>query len=186
MSSLVARAFGLTVVLAMALAACAATPAGPTDLAASPTPTDPFLRPHGDDATGPVEELGSGTAFDTDWRLGIYPTADGWCTQLSVVGLLGARCGDLEPEPDAVFRSVATQTSEATGATVVDGIVSEQTATVWLVAANQQRVPAVLVSLGDQGVEGQAFVGLMPPGLEATHLQAVALNGAILETIELP
>jgi hypothetical protein len=172
--------------LVMALAACGSTAPGPTELGASPTPADAFLRPQGpEEATGPVEELRSGTAFDTDWRLGIYPTADGWCIQLSVVGLVSARCGDPEPDADAVFRSVATQTSEATGATVVDGIVSEQVATVWLVAANQQRVPAMLASLEGQGIEGQAFVGLMPPGLEVTHLQAVALNGAILETVDL-
>jgi hypothetical protein len=178
------RALGPAIVLAMA--ACAATPAGPTDPAASPTPTDPFLRPHGDEATGPVQEIGSGTAFDTDWRLGIYPIRGGWCTQLSVVGLVSARCGDLEPDADdAVFRSTATQTSEATGATVIDGIVSERVATVWLVAANQQRVPAVLLSLDDWEIDGQAFVGIMPPGLEVTHLQAVALNGAILETRDL-
>jgi hypothetical protein len=176
----------IPLVLVMALAACAPTAPGPTEPGASPTPADAFLRPQGpEEATGPVEELRSGVAFDTDWRFGIYPTADGWCTQLSVVGLVSARCGDLEPEAETIFRGVATQTSEATGATVIDGIVSKQVATVWLVAASQQRLPAVLIPLNEQGMDAQAFIGLMPPGVEVTHLQAVALNGAILETVDL-
>ncbi len=160
--------------------ACSNVPPEPT---ASP---DAFLQPQGADATGPIDELGAGSGSGGSWRFGIYPTGDGWCLQLAVDDVVSARCDDLVPEDGKAFGSVGVRTSEATGVTSVDGIVTEEVATVWLIGENQGRLPALLIPLTDWEVAGQAFLGSAPAGMRLTHVMAVAWNGAVLETYELP
>ena len=43
-----------------------------------------------------------------------------------------------------------------------------------------------MMPLDEAGLSGSAFVGLVPDGRTITHLLAVAENGEILETYELP
>lgn len=161
---------------AVGLAACVGAP--------SPSPADRFLEPIGENATGPVTELGAGTGADVAWRVGTYPTPGGPCLQLAVGDDLSARCDDLLPIGDAAIGSVGSRTAGAGGATVVDGLVSGEVATLWLVAGSVARLPAVLVPLGEDE-DPRAFVGIMPAEVELTHLQAVAANGEVLETREL-
>jgi hypothetical protein len=165
----------------VALAAC--TQALPV---VTPSPTDAFLVPQGQEATGPIAPLSEGDAFESTWRYGIYPTDDGHCLQLDLDGRVGARCDGLLPEGDAALGSIGVVTSETTGATFVEGIATESVATVWLIAADQSRAPALLVPLAESGVDGQAFLGAATSETELTHVMAVAFNGEVLDTYELP
>ena len=167
--------------MALALVACSDAPP-----AVTPSPTDAFLVPQGREASGPVEELSEGEAFESTWRYGIYPTDDGPCLQLDLDGRVSARCDDLLPDDDAAFGTVGVVTSETTGATFVEGIASEAVATVWLIAGDQSRVPALLVPLAESGVDAQAFLGAATADARLTHVMAVAFNGEVLQTYELP
>ena len=78
-------------------------------------------------------------------------------------------------------------TSQPGGLSVVEGFASEQTATVWLISEDQGvRLPAMLMSLEEVGLEGSAFLGILPADMRVTHVMAVAFNGQVLETYELP
>jgi hypothetical protein len=174
-----ARRLVASTALVAALAAC-----GGPDV--SPTPSgDPFERPQGDEATGPVVELDAETVLDTSWRYGTYPTDDGPCVQIDVDGEVSARCDDVLPAEGQVFGGLGQRASPATGATVVDGVVAEGVQTVWLIGDGNARTPAIMMPLEDDGIEGTAFVGVLPADVTLTHLQAVAFNGDVLETLDL-
>lgn len=171
---------GVGILAAAILAGCSVTPAETVDPAAIPSGS---LQPMGPEATGPVAELGSGVALDRGWRYSIYPTEDGWCTQLEMGGGASAGCGDILPEEDAVFGGVGS--GEMAGIQTVEGLVTAEAATVWLIGEDNVRAPAALMSLEPAGLEHLAFVGFAPPDIVLTHLQAVAANGDVLDTIEL-
>ena len=139
------------------------------------------IEPQGGTATGPAVEVGSGVNSGIGWRYVVFPSEDGWCTQLETVAVTTAACGDVLPEEGRAFGGVGHHER------IVDGIVTEETATVWLVADGHTRiVPATLMSLEGAGIEGQAFVGIAPADTNVTHVQAYKLNGEVLETYELP
>jgi hypothetical protein len=168
----------------VALAGCGVTTVATPDPAA--VPDDP-LEAEGGGATGPVVELGSGVSEGLGWRYAIYPNGSEWCTQLEMVAVTVSGCGDILPEDDRAFGSVGRGDALDAGATPVEGIVTADTATVWLVDEDSgMRIPATLMPLGDAGLEGQAFVGFAPSDLTPTHVQAVKANGDVLETYELP
>jgi len=164
-------------------AACAVTTVETPDPASIPSGP---IEAQGARATGPIVELDSGEAFGTGWRYAIYPSDDDWCTQLETVDLVTTGCGDLLPSGDGAFGSVAQGSSEATGVHVIEGTVTEETATVWLIGENNLRMPALLMPLDDAGLEGHAFLGFAPADATPTHVMAVKLNGEVLETYELP
>ena len=173
------RAIVALVLAALVLAACdVATVETPPDPAAIPSGT---IEPAGDDATGPVVELGSGTTGEIGWRYSIYPSGDAWCVQLETATAHSALCGDPLPEEGKAFGLVAESEGQ-----VVDGTVSAETHTVWLVEERGGRVPALTMPLEGAGLEGKAFVGFVPDEMTLTHLQAVASSGEVLETYELP
>lgn len=172
----------VAIVAALVLVAC--SEAAP---ALTPSPTDAFLVPREGDASGPLVELGAGDAFESAWRFGAYPTEDGGpCLQLDVDGVVDARCDDLLPAGDEAFGSVGVVTAEATGATFIEGVAAEPVATVWLIAADQRRAPARFFSLAEAGTDARAFLGAVSAEVRITHVMAVALNGQVLQTYELP
>jgi hypothetical protein len=154
---------------------------------------DPAAIPSGEpvaigaEATGPVTELDSGQAFDLGWRYVIYESAEGWCTELQMVEVTSTGCGPdpLPPEGEHIG-SVSVGQPLENGATPVDGIVSEEIFTVWIIDQQVGRVPALLMPLEAAGLEGQAFVGFMPPDGTPTHIQALARSGEVLQTYEVP
>ena len=139
------------------------------------------IEPEGGTATGPAVEVGSGVISGIGWRYAVFPSADGWCTQLETLALTRADCGDVEPGDGQVFGSLGDS------GRIVDGIVTEEAATVWVIVDGGGRgLPATLMSLEEAGLGGQAFVGILPADAEATHVMAVKLNGDVLDTYELP
>ncbi|HEY6608658.1 MAG TPA: hypothetical protein VI277_05625 [Candidatus Limnocylindria bacterium] len=172
--------------MALALAlltGCSLAPVSTPDPAAVPSGS---LEAEGATATGPIVELGSGTSLGVGWRYAIFPSDDEWCTQLETSEVVVSGCGQLLPEGDRAFGSVARGGPHAAGVTSIDGITVPETATVWLIAEGGARSPAQLMPLEGAGLEGQAFVGLVPSDVTVTHVMSVALNGEILETYELP
>ena len=172
--------------IALALVAttgCTAVRVETPDPAAIP---DGPLEAMGGDATGPVVELGSGVSEGLGWRYAIYPSGEDWCTQLEMVEFTGASCGDILPVDDAAFGGVGRGEPRANEVTPIEGIVTAETVTVWLVADDGRRAPAMLMPLEPAGLEGQAFVAFVPPDTTITHLQALAISGEVLETYELP
>jgi hypothetical protein len=96
-------------------------------------------------------------------------------------------CGSLLPEEGRAFGAVGQLQSQPGGIRPIEGIVTSEIFTVWLIdEISTARVPAILMPLDAAGMEGQAFVGFAPEGMEITHLQALRMNGEILETYELP
>jgi len=148
-------------------------------------PTGP-LEAAGGDATGPVVELGTGQNLGLGWRYAIYPSADGWCTQLEMVEVTSEGCGDLLPADDRAFGSVGRRDPLTGGVTPVEGIVTAETVTVSLVNEGGFRMPATLMPLDEAGLDGQAFLAFVPPDVTISHVQAVAFSGEVLETYELP
>lgn len=175
------RTIGL-VVLALALVGCSGLDRMPTP---APTPTgDPFEQPQGDPASGPVVEVGAGSAFETPWRYAMYPTDEAWCVQIEAGGAVDARCDDVLPADGEVLGSIGVRTAAGNGATVVDVVATTEVATVWLVTGPAGRVPAVGMPPPD-AIDGQAWVGVLPGDLTLTHVQAVGFNGQVLETVDL-
>jgi hypothetical protein len=171
----------LGLLLGIVLSGCTAAPVETPDPAAIPSGS---IQPMEAEPTGPVVELGGAVALGWGWRYSIYPTDDGWCTQLEMGGAAAAGCGDLVLEEDAVFGSVGT--GELAGIQTLEGVVTAETATVWVIGEDNVRAPATLMSLEPAGLEDLVFVGFAPPDIVLTHLQAVAANGDVLDTIELP
>lgn len=168
--------------MVLALAGCAGAEGTPTP---TTTPSgDPFERPQGDPATGAVVAIGEGTVFDTGWRYAMYPTEDGWCAQIDVDDAIDSRCDDVLPGEGEVLGSVGVRTADSSGATVVDVMATTEVATVWLVSGPTARIPATGMPPPD-GVEGQAWVGVMPEDAPVTHVQAVGFNGQVLDTVDL-
>jgi hypothetical protein len=172
------------VALTVVLSACSIAFVETPDPAAIPSGS---LAPLGDDATGPIVELGSGQAEGLGWRYSIYPAGDAWCTQLEMGSLDSAGCGDLLPAGDAALGAVGASTLAPGDLQVVEGIATEDTFTVWLVEnESQRRFPATLMPLDEAGLDGVAFIGIAPEGMTVTHVQAMARSGEVLETYELP
>ena len=169
--------------LLVALAGCGVTSVETPDPAAIP---DGPLEAHGAPATGPVVELGSDVSAGLGWRYAIYPSDDGWCTQLEMGSAAAAGCGDILPIGDEAFGSVGQGNAMADGVTPIEGIVTAETVTVWLLADDGRRMPVTLMSLEPAGLEGQAFLALVPADTTITHLLALAISGEVLETYELP
>ena len=167
----------------VAITGCTAVPVETRDPAAIP---DGPLEAMGDDATGPVVELGSDVSEGLGWRYAIYPSGDDWCTQLEMVEFTAAGCGDILPVDGAAFGSVGRGEHRSNGVTPIEGIVTAEIFTVSLIADDGRRMPATLMSLEPAGLEGQAFVVFVPPDTIITHLQALAMSGEVLETYELP
>lgn len=152
---------------------------------ASCTGPDPSATPS---PSASLTEVGDGTVLESEWRYAVGDEDDGWCTRLDVAGTSSSRCGDLLPADDRAFGEVGHGPDEYTDAQVVEGFVSDDVATVWLIGERgQYRIPAVLMSLDEVGLEdAQAYVGFALVDVTLTHVQGVALNGEVLETIELP
>lgn len=163
---------------AFALIGCVVAPSPSVDPAAVPSAS---LAARGEEpATGPIVELGSGTTLGIGWRAAIFESDDGWCLQLETQAVTETGCTPIPPDDGAAFGAVSRSGS------MVHGIASEETATVFLIIDSLGRVPATLIALDDAGLEGHAFVGIAPADANVTHVMAVKLNGEILETFELP
>ena len=169
-------------VLLAGLVGCSVASVETPDPAAIPTGS---LEAHGPAATGPIVELGSDVTLEHGWRYSVYPSDDGWCTQLETGLATTTGCGEILPEEGRAFGSVGSNDPAPDAVTIVEGMTTAETATVWLIA-EAGRVPATLMSLEPAGLDGQGFVGFAPPGVAVTHVMAVAINGEVLETYELP
>ncbi len=176
------RAIGVGATLLPVMSACTVAVVETPDPAAIPS-GEPIV----DGATGPVTLLGDGQAFDMGWRYLIYESADGWCKQLEMVEVTTTGCGpDLLPAEGEHIGAAGALDPLANGVTPVEGIVSDEIVTVWVIDEQVGRLPATLMPLEEAGLEGQAFVAFMPADGTPTHIQALALSGEILETYELP
>jgi hypothetical protein len=171
-------------ILLVGLAACTVTRVEETNPAAIPS-GEPVAQ--GGEATGPVTLLGSGESFGLGWRYVIYDSADGWCTELQMAERTSTSCGpDLEPDEGDVIGSAGALDPLESGVTPVEGVVTDDIVTVWIIDEDRGRVPAPVMPLDDAGLEGQAFLGFMPADGTPTHIQALAISGEILQTYELP
>jgi hypothetical protein len=178
------RLFGAGIVGLAALTACTVAEVETPDPEAFLS-GDPVAI--GADPTGPVTELDSGQAFDLDWRYVTYESADGWCTELQMAEVTSTGCGpDRELPEGEHLAGVGVMDALESGVTPVDGIVSDEIVTVFIIDQQQGRVPATLMPLEEAGLSGQAFIGFMPSDGTVTHVQAVALSGEILGTYEVP
>jgi hypothetical protein len=177
------RRAAATLAAGTVMAAC--TPA----IVATPEALDPAaipsgsIQPEGAPATGPIVELGSGRLIDRGWRYSTYPSEDGRCMQLELAGVTSTGCGDPLPAAGEVFGGIGH--GEVGGVTAIEGVAAEEVATVWIVLESGLRVPAALLPLDEAELDGSAFLALIPAGESVTHVQAVALNGEVLDTIDL-
>jgi hypothetical protein len=178
------RAFGVRAIVLSIVSACTVANVKTPDPAA-------FLSGEpiaiGGEPTGPITELGSGVAFDQGWRYVIYESDEGWCTELQMVEVTATGCG---PDPELAegehLGGVGALEPLENGATPVEGVVSDEIVTVFIIDERVGRLPAELMPREAAGLGGQAFVGFMPADGTPTHVQAVALSGEILATYELP
>lgn len=180
MKHLTRRGAAALLLMALALGACSVANVETPDPAA--VPSGPLASPA--DATGPIVELGGNVMEGLGWRSAIYPSGDAWCLQIETAAVTTADCGDLPAEGEA-FGTYRSGTDVGGGVTAIEGLVNDEVVTVWVILESGARTPALMQSLAGAGIGGQAFVRLVPPGLTITHLQAVALNGEVLDTIEL-
>ncbi len=169
--------------LAALLAGCSVFSVETPDPAAIPTGS---IEAEGVEATGPIIELGSGQALDTGWRYAIYPSDDGWCTQIETALVTSAGCGDPFPAEGEILGGVTSGAQLGNGVTAVEGMTVDEIATVWIVLEDGRRAPAQLMPLDEAGLEGQAFFLILSTDDVVTHVQAVALSGEILDTFEFP
>ena len=169
------RFLGPAMMVALGLAGCDDAAPDAT-LTPSPSPT-PELT-----------EVGGGPVLESDWSYAVGTDDGEVCTRLEVAGATSTRCGELLPGADAVVGELGYGPDGYDEAHVVEGFIRDEVVTVWLIGAGgQYRIPAVVMSIDEAGIEdGRAFVGFARADVELTHLQAVAVNGDVLQTIELP
>ena len=173
----------LVVMLLGALAGCGiATVEGPDP---AQIPSGP-LPATGVEPTGEIVELGRGRALGVGWRYSIYPSADGWCTQLEMTSLTSSACGELPPSDGSVFGGMGRNGAGSEGPAPVEGLVSEEVAEVWLVPSDGQRIEAMLMPLDEAGLEGKAFLGFAPMDAAVRAVVAIDADGQELETRDLP
>ena len=168
---------------------CVVSACTPATVEVSPDPgAVPSGEPtaHGPEATGPITVVGSGVTEGLGWRDVVYESADGLCEQLELAEVVTTGCGDLLPADGDAVGSVSVQDPLGNGVTPVHGFVTDEIFTVWVIDAAVGRLPATLMPLDDAGLEGQAFIGFLPPDATPTHIQALARSGEILQTVELP
>jgi len=135
-------------------------------------------------ATGPVVVLGRGQSFGLGWRYAAYPSADGTCFIVETgSGIGGGSCGSVIWE-DAIFGgvSVGTGTDQPQ---VIEGLVSPDVAALWITTVGGQDVEARLMSLAPMGLEGQAFLAIVPAGMELRAAVALDAEGGELATNDL-
>jgi hypothetical protein len=155
---------------------------------------DPAAVPSGEptaqgaEATGPITSVGSGIIDERlGWRFVVYESADGLCEQLELAEVITTGCGDLLPADGDAIGGVSVEDPLEDGTTPVVGFVSDEIFTVWIIDQESGgRLPATLMPLEDAGLEGQAFIGFLPPDATATHIQALARSGEVLQTVKLP
>lgn len=136
--------------------------------------------------SGELIELGEGPVLDTTWRYALQPGDEGTCLVLEADGTAATRCGDPMPAEGEVFGEIGWAAPELTAFQALEGFVTEDVATVWLLGEGGYRIPATLVSLDETGFDGVVgFVGFADARVTLTHLQAVARSGEILDTLEL-
>jgi hypothetical protein len=170
--------------VAVLLASCSVVSTETPDPAAIPSSS---LAAIDREATGSVIELGSSNAEGIGWRYSVYPAGDEWCTQLELANGASSVCGDLLPPEAAAFGPVSVTDVGPDERQVIDGVVSAETFTVWLIENDsQRRFPATLMPLDPAGLDGVAFLGIAPEEMTVTHIQAMARSGEVLETYELP
>ena len=158
----------------MVVAGCAedAPDGSPT---ASPTPAVSFTQ------------VGDGSVLESEWTYGVGMDGDAWCTRLEVAGTSSSRCGDLMPAGEDAFGEIGHGPDAYSAAQAVEGIVTVDAATVWLIGdRGEYRIPARLMPLDEVGLDAQGFVGFAQADVTLTHLMAVRFNGEVLETYELP
>jgi hypothetical protein len=176
------RSAALLVATAL-LAACTAVRVETPDPGAIPGGS-PVAQ--GPEATGPVVELASDRVSGIGWRYVAYQSADGLCTQFETVELAATGCGDLLPAEGSVFGGVG-QSQDFGALRPIEGVVSSEVATVWLINEDTgARVPALLTPLDELDLDAKAFIGFAPDDITITHLQAVKISGEIVDTYELP
>ena len=143
---------------------------------ASPTPAVSFTQ------------VGDGSVLESEWSYGVGMDGDAWCTRLQVAGTASSRCGDLLPADGQTFGELGHGPDEYTDAQVIEGFVGADAVTVWFIGdRGQYRIPAVLMPLDEVGLaDVHAYVGFALADVTLTHLQAIARNGDILQTVQLP
>lgn len=163
------------IAITLGLAGCA-----DSDPEATPTPSP--------SPAAELTQVGSGPVLDSEWSYAVGAEGDQVCTRLEVADATSTRCGELLPGGDAFVGELGYGPNAYDEAHVVEGFIRDDVVTVWLIGAGgQYRIPAVVMSVDDAGIEdGRAFVGFGRADVELTHLQAVAVNGDVLQTIELP
>jgi hypothetical protein len=177
------RGFALAVLL-LVVGGCGVTPEEVLDPEA--IPSGPIGAAPGQEPIQNVFELGTGVMSGVGWRYSIYSDDGEWCTLLETIGHSGGTCGGMLPGAVSPFGQVNRDSIGTGEVSSVDGLVSPEVATVWVVFDEVDRIPAVMMSLEETGLDGSAFVAVVPSDRNVTHLLAVAPNGEILETFELP
>jgi hypothetical protein len=138
---------------------------------------------------GPIVEVGDGDANGVGWRYSVYESRDGTCTRLEFDdGIRGESCGPglglLAGDRSMGVSGVGTGTGQATH---VDGFASDEVAAVWL-ETDAGRVRATLMPLAAAGLEGQAFLAVVPPGQRVGDAVALDAVGEELgrEPVDVP
>ena len=130
---------------------------------------------------GPMAEVGRGRSLGFGWRYVVYESAEGVCTQLELATAGGSGCGSILPPAGEVFGSVGSGSSSS-GPTTVEGMVTEEVASVRVHLVGGGGVDVVMMSLEPAGLSGKAFVGIAPPGSEVESITALDDDGEVIET----
>ena len=171
-------------ILLVALAACTVTRVEETDPAAVPS-GEPVAQ--GGEPTGPVTLLGSGGPSELGWRYIIYESADGWCTELQMAERTSTSCGpDLLPADGDSIGSAGALDPLESGITPVEGVVTNDIVTVWIVDEERGPSPGPAHAARRRRPGGPGLPRLHAAGRTPTHILALAMSGEILQTYELP
>ncbi len=150
-------------------------------------PDGPAVAPPGmPEPVGPVTEIGRGRSLGIGWRYLIYESVDGTCTTLETGNGASSACGgDVETAVPLMVNGISSSTQDPH---IVDGLVSDDVAEVWLEGPGGNRLQAVLMPLARAGLEGQVFVAFVPRDVSYDSVVALDATGEVAarEPLELP
>lgn len=137
--------------------------------------------------TGPVHILATGLTEELGWRYSVYPSAEGPCLQFEYDSGDGgggsAGCGMLEEFPDEPFSGVGAGSSPPDVGHIV-GWVRSDVHEVWLRTVDGRTLDAELFDVDEAGLQAQAFLVLVPPGVHPSMLVAWDEDGDELGTAD--
>lgn len=136
----------------------------------------------GADATGPLQVVAQGQHQGMAWRYSVYPSNDGWCTQLETGSGASVGCGADPPGDDAAISMIGWGMDGAL--TTLDAVVVPEAAQVVVRSADGRSIQADLFPVALDGADFQVAL-VFTQQAELESITVLDADGEVLERQDL-